>query len=45
MEKGIDMGQIVVNPAFYMTVAGFKQDNMCKMLNAGLYVQKARKNS
>lgn len=43
MKKGVDLGQIVAYPVFPIMTAGFKQDITCKVINAGLYTQKARK--
>ena len=43
MEKGVHMSQIVANPVFCTITAGFEQDNTCKVLNIGLYPQKAEK--
>lgn len=43
MEKAVGLGQVVANPVFYTTTAGFKQDNASKVFNAGLYTWKALK--
>lgn len=42
-KKGVNLGQIVAYPVFHIMTAGFKQDITCKVINAGLYTQKARK--